>query len=69
MIRISENGLTLDQNSSKTKLRAFKIQFLAQTKHAKYWLQLTAEPETCCNSFAFICIKWLGEVFKLLLRY
>lgn len=46
MIRISENGLALDQNSIKAKLRALKIQFLAQTKHAKYWLQTTAEPET-----------------------
>ena len=51
MIRISENDLTLDQNSIKTKLRAFEIQFLAQTKHAKYWLQTNAEPGTCHNSF------------------
>ena len=52
MIRISENGLALDQNSIKAKLRALKIQFLAQTKHAKYWLQTTADPEACRNSFA-----------------
>ena len=52
MIRISENGLILDQNSIKTKLRAFEIQFLVQTKHAKYWLQTTAELKTCHNSFA-----------------
>ena len=52
MIRISENDLTLDQNFIKTKLRAFEIQFLAQTKHGKYWLQTTGEPETCHNSFA-----------------
>ena len=51
MIRISENDLTLDQNSIKTKLRAFEIQFLAQTKHAKYWLQTNAEPGTSHNSF------------------
>ena len=52
MIRISENGLTLDENSIKTKLRAFEIQFLAQTKQAKYWLQATAELEACHTSFA-----------------